>query len=110
MIVELGLPVILVAILFIAPKLRPFCYSVLGAVIPLLFAYFSAVIAIWGVADSAERFAVDSMWTMSFVGYLVSLAIGMSLGFLKRPKNTASRILAASVASICVLSIVIMTS
>lgn len=101
--VEIGVPVALVITLFIAPRFRPLCYSILGSVTPLLFAYFSTIVSTWGVTDPAERWAVGAMWSMSFFPYLVVLVIGVLLGLSRRPKRSVSRFLLSAVVSICVL-------
>ncbi len=103
MLVEIGVPVAITITLFIAPRFRPLCYSMLGSVTPLLFAYFSATVSTWNVSDSVERTAVEAMWLMSLYPYLFVLTIGILLGFYRKPERSVSRFMLSAVVSIFVL-------
>ena len=103
MLVEIGVPLAITITLFIAPRFRPLCYSMLGSITPLLFAYFSATVSTWNVGESAEKSAVEAMWLMSLVSYMVVLTIGVLLGIYRRPERSVSRFMLSSVVSICVL-------
>lgn len=103
MLVEIGVPLAITITLFIAPRFRPLCYSMLGSITPLLFAYFSATVSTWNVIESAEKSAVEAMWLMSFVSYMLVLTIGVLLGIYRRPERSVSRFMLSSVVSICML-------
>lgn len=108
MTVELGVPAILVALLFVAPKLRPLCYSILGAVTPFLFAYFSTWVATNSNGFPNAAIALSAMWSMSLFAYCVALLVGVVLGFMKKPLHSAMRYSAAAAAAICVVTVVLL--
>jgi len=107
MLVEIGVPLAITITLFTAPRFRPLCYSMLGSITPLLFAYFSATISTWSLGESAEKSAVEAMWVMSFVAYMVVLMIGVFLGFYRKPERSVSRFMLSSVVSIFVLWVLV---
>jgi hypothetical protein len=110
MLVELGVPLVLIATLFVAPRLRPFSYSVLGAVTPFLFAYVSVFTATAGSLNSVDKGLVEAIWVMSFFAYLVALVVGVALGLTARPKHSTMRFATASIVSIGVVWLVLLFS
>lgn len=107
MLIELGIPLVLIAMLFVAPKLRPFSYSVLGAVTPFLFAYISVLTSTPDSADAANKWASDAIWAMSFVGYAIAVLVGIALGLTSRPKHSTLRFVTSSVVSLGVVWLVL---
>lgn len=103
MLVEIGVPIAVSVTLFVAPKFRPFCYSILGSVTPLLFGYLSTIVSTWNIEDPAEKWAVGAMWVMSFFPYVISLTVGVSLGLSSIPKHSVARFVLSAVVSISVL-------
>ena len=100
---EIGIPTVLLFALFVAPKFRPMCYSVLGALTPLLFTYVSAVVSTWNVTNPDEIWAVEALWIMSFAPYIVAMVIGILLGLVPKPKMSALRFSFSAIFSMCVL-------
>ena len=108
MLIEIGVPILLALVLFVAPRLRPFIYSVLGAVTPFLFAYVSALLATWNSPEVAERWPIEAMWSMSLVPYLLAVALGCGLGMLAQPAHSTSRYLFAAVISAVAVTVFLM--
>lgn len=103
--IELGVPTVLIVLLFFAPKLRPMCYSILGAVIPFLFAYVSAFLG-YSEADQSELpFPIEDIWAMTLPAYCLAIIVGIVLGFFSKPTHSAMRISAASLASIFCITV-----
>lgn len=98
---ELGLPVLLVLLAVYVPSLRALSISVLGAITPLLVVYLA--LGVFHVMDPIDSdWAFSAVWLMTFFAYLLLVAVGLFLGFWRKPRGLVARyVLAALVAPVC---------
>lgn len=86
MLVELGIPLLIVIALALRPRYRRFLVVLLGAITPALLVY--AWIAVAYIVDPASKiaiFAFSAMWAMSFAVYAAIVIVGCALACLPRP-------------------------
>jgi len=101
--IYVAVPVILVWRSVVRPAFRPLAASMLGGIAPLSFIYLYVSIDFYVNQRTGEdAFAFYAMWIMGFGAYVVSLVVGLGLGFLNRPRNMIGRFTAAA-AVVCML-------
>jgi len=90
-IVELGLPVALLALAMFNLKLRPKAIVMLGALSPMLCVYGAIGFSYLFSWKNADMFALYAMWVMTFAVYVGIALGGLAASFLRRPKGSFAR-------------------
>ena len=86
MLVELGIPILIVIVLTLRPRYRRFLVVLLGAITPALLVYaWIAVAYVVGPTSKTAIFAFHAMWVMSFAVYAAIVMVGCALACLPRP-------------------------
>lgn len=86
MLVELGIPVLIVIGLALRPRYRRFLTVLLGAITPALLVYaWIAAAYVVGPASKTAIFAFHAVWVMSFAVYVAIVVFGSALACLPRP-------------------------
>lgn len=86
MLVELGIPVLIVIGLVLRPRYRRFLVVLLGAITPALLAYaWIAVAYVVGPNSNDAIFAFHAVWVMSLAIYAAIVMVGCALACLPRP-------------------------
>lgn len=89
--VELGLPLWVMAWCVATPSIRPRAFVILGAVIPFLLGYGYVVLQyFWGPAEQFQ-WAVWAMWSMSLAPFIACAAGGWALSWLPWPRPLIAR-------------------
>lgn len=94
MLVELGIPVLIVIGLALRPRCRRYLVVLLGAIAPALLVYaWIAVAYVVGPTSKTAIFAFHAMWVMSFAVYAAIVMVGCALACLPQPRKLYLRYL-----------------
>jgi len=85
--IELGLPIVLLVLCFKTPSKRPFLVPILSATVPFIIGYAYTIIGHILKPTSDTYWAVSAMWEMSFFLYVATVILSMIVSFLM-PRKT----------------------
>ena len=91
MAIELGLPLGLIVLMTLKPKVRPRAIVILGAVFPALCLYVAVTISYLISRGKSDIFAFVAMWVMTFEVYVAAALGGFAFSFVRRPKGNLAR-------------------
>lgn len=89
--VELGLPLVLIALMARRPSAVPRAIVVLGAVFPALCVYAVVTISHLFSRGRTDGFAFFAMWVMTFAAYMATALGGLAASFIRRPAGSMAR-------------------
>ncbi len=88
--IEIGIPIILIALICRYKELRPYTIVQLGSVTPwLIFYIFCTIYYIWD--PNKLRMGLGFIFVMSFIFYCLSFVIGFLISFFPYPKGLKFR-------------------
>lgn len=90
-VIELGLPVALLALAMFSLRLRPKAVVMLGALSPMLCVYGAIGFGYLFSWKNADIFALYAMWVMTFAVYIGIALGGLAASFLTRPRGSFAR-------------------
>lgn len=85
--VELGLPILLVYLYKFYPNRRPALVTTLFSIVPFLCFYLYCIAATIFDSTISNQWSLGAMWVMSFFLYAATAIVGFLFGCLV-PKNT----------------------
>lgn len=98
-----AVPAALIGIAFRYPSVRPRVASVIGALTPILL-YFIAfsIVYLFANLGPEDTWAFHAMWLMSFFAYVICVALGSVLAFIKWPAAVRERYAVAVISTLVV--------
>jgi hypothetical protein len=91
-VVELGLPIVLLGLTKRSHQAKAKAVVILGALTPVLIVY--GVISVGYLIfprDKSDIFAFYAIWVVSFAFYVASALVGVAISFFKRPAGMCAR-------------------